>query len=383
MQIVFGGSYALAHLFVAYDIPVMSPVKIIHNLSTLIPSGASSVSSAAISVATSANIEAWLKKLALRAAGEEGLAENVRNYKGETFGIDALHAAEVERSQEETSYKLTTERVRCLDTSGQAFAIILNALYLGPLAYLFIRFFIRTYLTRAKSEPPKPPAYEDYKKTAQEAVKTIEEKVKEAMTDTQDGTTEPPEKLNAELEYARKIVMEITEDANEITRTNSKVLRTKVQKNVEVLKEKVKTISSKTGDKGKENGTKNEASGATDNLYELAEEAKKEAGKSKGKTETAADSTSADQGIKAEDAADDAKQATTDNNDAVKARGLAAREKAANGAEGSEGNAKDAVNHEKSEKQMTGDEMLDELEKKDQDKKPDEEEETKKGEGKS
>lgn len=71
--------------------------------------------------------------MALRAAGEEGLAENVRNSQGETFGIDAVHAQEVQKAQEEIRYRNSTQTIKCLDTSGQVFAIWLNVFYLAPL----------------------------------------------------------------------------------------------------------------------------------------------------------------------------------------------------------------------------------------------------------
>ena len=80
-----------------------------------------------------AGIGNLLKKIVLRAAGEEGLAENVRNNAGETFGIDAIKAMEVEKAQEEIRYKLEYPMVNCLDTSGQVFAILLNMVYLAPL----------------------------------------------------------------------------------------------------------------------------------------------------------------------------------------------------------------------------------------------------------
>ena len=133
IQFIFGVSYALAHLFVAYDIPVSVPYLFIHNLSSALPSAASSVSSSVASTTATAGLQSWLKKAALRAAGEEGLAMNVRNDQGEAFGIDALHAAESEKAQEEIRYRMDYQRINCLDTSGQVFAIVLNAVYLAPL----------------------------------------------------------------------------------------------------------------------------------------------------------------------------------------------------------------------------------------------------------
>lgn len=133
MQFVFGVTYAVAHLFIAYSIPVSVPYLFVHNLSSSIPKVTSSVSSAVASATATAGIGSWLKKAVLRAAGEEGLAENVRNRLGETFGIDAVHAADVEKALEEIRYKVEYQTISCIDTPGEAFAILLNALYLAPL----------------------------------------------------------------------------------------------------------------------------------------------------------------------------------------------------------------------------------------------------------
>ena len=100
------------------------------------PSVTSSVSSVVSSAAATAGLGSWLKKAALRAAGEEGLAENVRNSRGEPFGIDAIHASQVETAQKEIRYRIQYHTVHCLDTSGQVFAILLNALYLAPLTWV-------------------------------------------------------------------------------------------------------------------------------------------------------------------------------------------------------------------------------------------------------
>ena len=132
-QFIFGASYAVAHLFISYDAPVNVPYLFTHNLSTALSSLPTSVTSALASATASAGIGNLLKKIALRAAGEEGLAENVRNKFGEPFGIDAVKAVEVEKAQEEIRYRMQSVRVNCIDTSGEAFAILLNVIYLAPL----------------------------------------------------------------------------------------------------------------------------------------------------------------------------------------------------------------------------------------------------------
>ena len=242
VQIVVGGTYAFSHLFVAYDIPIEKPYLFIHNLSTALPSGASTlsstVSSAFASATATAGLGSWLKKIALRAAGEEGLAENVRNYRGETFGIDAIHAAEMEKAQEEIRYKLGTQRIHCLDTSGEAFAILLNLIYLAPLAVLFIRYFTRSYLGRAKSEPPKPSAQENIKESSKVAVRDVEREIREAMTGEQGGITEPPPELKEKLEKAKGHAKQGTSDFGTKAQQNAKNISAKTQQGASELSNK-------------------------------------------------------------------------------------------------------------------------------------------------
>ncbi|KAL8730222.1 MAG: hypothetical protein Q9166_004199 [cf. Caloplaca sp. 2 TL-2023] len=218
VQIVFGISYALAHLFVAYDIPVEVPYLFIHNLSSALPSGASSVSSAIASATASADIGSWLKKAALRAAGEEGLAENVRNSQGQTFGIDAVHAAEVEKAQEEIRYKSQYQSVNCLDTPGQTFAILLNFLYLAPLTVLFIQFFINTYVKKARSSSP-PSNKDNVQQSGKTAAKDLRRELEDAMSSEQDGLetdrSNLPSQIAAQSEKINKGAKDISKKAKD------------------------------------------------------------------------------------------------------------------------------------------------------------------------
>ena len=159
VQFVVGASFAFSHLLVAYSIPTLVPYT--YSFADLTSSVASDISSAA-AVATasaSADIGSWLKKLAFRAAGQEGLAENVLNSQGETFGIDAAHAAQDLKERTETRYREEFHFIHCTDTSGQVFAILINCLYLAPLTALFVRFFYKSYiarLERRRSSSSKP-----------------------------------------------------------------------------------------------------------------------------------------------------------------------------------------------------------------------------------
>ncbi|KAL8830125.1 MAG: hypothetical protein Q9170_005885 [Blastenia crenularia] len=185
VQMIFGATYAIAHLFIAYDVPVETPYLFVHNLSSALPTAASGISSAIASATASADIGAWLKKAALRAAGEEGLAENVRNSQGQTFGIDAVHAAEVEKAQEEVRYRMQYQRINCLDTSGQTFAILLNVFYLAPLTAMFVQLFISKYTKNARSSSP-PSKTDDVQQSGKGAVKDLKKELEEAMSSEQD-----------------------------------------------------------------------------------------------------------------------------------------------------------------------------------------------------
>lgn len=145
MQFVVGASFAAVHLFVTYDIPVQvlsSPSEAIKNA---VP-GASSVSSALAS-ATVSGVGNFLKKILFRAAGEQGLAENVGLSSQATRAVNPHPAHPVA-----PIYRTEYQTVRCIDTSGQTFAVWLNVFYLAPLTVLFVRFFIRSY-TRRTSKP--------------------------------------------------------------------------------------------------------------------------------------------------------------------------------------------------------------------------------------
>lgn len=65
-----------------------------------------------------------------RAAGQEGLAENVRDDSGNIFGPEAGNTVE---TREETRWRDEYVKVPCIDTTGQSFAIWLNVIYLMPL----------------------------------------------------------------------------------------------------------------------------------------------------------------------------------------------------------------------------------------------------------
>ncbi|KAI9820533.1 MAG: hypothetical protein M1832_003724 [Thelocarpon impressellum] len=139
-QFLVGTSYAISHLFVSYTIPVSVPYNVISSFPSSAVSSATSIAKAA---AASGGVANLLKRFALRAAGEEGLAENVPVAKASPSNGFA------EVLKEEVRYRTEYQTVPCIDTSGQAFAIWLNVIYLLPLTYLFVNFFITSYTRRS------------------------------------------------------------------------------------------------------------------------------------------------------------------------------------------------------------------------------------------
>ncbi|KIW04927.1 hypothetical protein, variant [Verruconis gallopava] len=149
LQFLIGITFAGMHLFVTYDVPLSKAGAVSKTLSAAASSVASGVSAAAASVTASSGVAGWLKQAALRAAGEEGLAENVVRPP-----VDVSPSAAV--AKRSSSASTTWETVPCIDTSGQAFAIWLNLLYLAPLTGLFVRFFVKSYTRRGMASRNQP-----------------------------------------------------------------------------------------------------------------------------------------------------------------------------------------------------------------------------------
>ena len=153
IQFLVGASYAAVHSFVSYSIPVQVPY-VEGSIKSAASVASTAVSSEAAS-ASSAGVASLLKKLLFRAAGEEGLAENVKGVysSDEMAKLKSAHHGSHQAVQYRTGY----QNVACIDTSGQTFAIWLNVLYLAPLTVLFVRFFIRSYIRRTSQRGGKKP----------------------------------------------------------------------------------------------------------------------------------------------------------------------------------------------------------------------------------
>ncbi|KXS94384.1 hypothetical protein AC578_6582 [Pseudocercospora eumusae] len=190
-QFLWGASYAAAHLFIKYDIPVRTPYRVAATVSSVLSSAtskavaASSTVSSVIATPSAFDWVAFGKKLLLRGLGEEGLAERVgvSHTPVQDFAGQAYVPKMEEKIQQfkerveplyETRWRQDWTKTSCIDTSGEAFAIYLNLLYLAPLTFLFARFFLQAYTNWGKPRTVKKTV-----ESGKEAEKKTEERVEE------------------------------------------------------------------------------------------------------------------------------------------------------------------------------------------------------------
>ncbi|OAA68249.1 fatty acid elongase [Niveomyces insectorum RCEF 264] len=133
-QFLVGASYAMAHSFVSYTVPVSAPTA----------QTAGAAAPVAPASAGSSSVFATLKGFLSGLAAAPGAAASS---SGATHGLvnngTAARAGFVGAS---------LRTVPCIVTTGETFAIWLNVLYLAPLTYLFVKFFITSYLRRSSAE---------------------------------------------------------------------------------------------------------------------------------------------------------------------------------------------------------------------------------------
>ena len=304
VQFVIGASFAFAHLFIAYSIPVSVPYTFSLAGLTSVASKVTADATSAVSVATataSAGVASWLKKLAFRAAGREGLAENVVNEQGETFGVDAFRAAEDLKTREEIRYRDELQWIHCTDTSGQAFAILLNCTYLAPLTFLFVKFFIRAYsqrLERRRSstgyniEQSAKDAFHSVAREAvdaigdmhgsgdgetasiEEAVKSPKEPVKEKANSTEKSPAEGAESAQDKAEGDTGAAEKPLEDAAESGKESTEAAEKPSEDAAESSKESTEAAekpSEDAAESGKESTEQSSASETAASMEPMAE----------------------------------------------------------------------------------------------------------------
>jgi hypothetical protein len=178
-QFLVGVAYASLHSFITYRVPVQ-----IYN------SPIAHITSAVESMATEAaasGVGALAKKILLRAADQEGLAEKIEVIS--STAISAAAAASASAAQERAAdphaapggYHTEYVQKSCLDSSGQTFAVWLNVFYLTPLTFLFVRFFVKSYLRRGAQANKKGGKIE---KSGKDALKGVRRELDESVTPT-------------------------------------------------------------------------------------------------------------------------------------------------------------------------------------------------------
>ncbi|RAH79826.1 hypothetical protein BO86DRAFT_144935 [Aspergillus japonicus CBS 114.51] len=156
-QFIIGSAMAASYLFISYTLPASQAAF------------EAPISTAQFVAAEAAEegLVPWIKKLAFRAAGAEGPAENV--------GVpDTPAAAPVQPHR-------VGPMVTCMDTTGQGFAIWLNVVYLLPLTYLFARFFVRSYLYRKEPGARQPSNIQAAEKAGLDALKGVSREIRKAV----------------------------------------------------------------------------------------------------------------------------------------------------------------------------------------------------------
>lgn len=129
-QFVVGASCAMVHSFITYIAPVTS--------THVVAEDAPATKSAPIDYIIPTAISA-LDSLKSLIFGSDKVANGA-----------AAAAAAAPSAQKLTTVTSTSQLAQpCIVTSGETFAIWLNVLYLAPLTYLFVSFFIASYVKRS------------------------------------------------------------------------------------------------------------------------------------------------------------------------------------------------------------------------------------------
>lgn len=203
-QFLVGVVFAACHLFVSYTVPVSVPYNVAEkvlskvNASSVASAVSSATSSAVVAPATGVAI-AFLKKMIYRAAGDEGLAENVFQPGTQSpVSHDGAAVATPSQAQDHGAihntvnrivYRTEYQHVPCIDTSGQAFAIYLNLIYLAPLTVLFVRFFVKSYIKRTSPNARHPTNREAITKSTRDAIRGVDREIESLGKSAEDGVS--------------------------------------------------------------------------------------------------------------------------------------------------------------------------------------------------
>lgn len=117
MQFLIGASYTMLHSFISYTVPV----------SITIPKTESDANSAGVPAGALDS----LKHLVFRSSN---IIKSSSNSTASAVSRETVHAVQP-----------------CILTAGETYAIWMNVVYLAPLTYLFVSFFIASYLKRSNA----------------------------------------------------------------------------------------------------------------------------------------------------------------------------------------------------------------------------------------
>ncbi|CAO2652480.1 Nn.00g007630.m01.CDS01 [Neocucurbitaria sp. VM-36] len=224
-QFLVGSTFAALHLFISYTVPVSVAYKFAEKIAPQV--NASTVSSAMSSATESATVAlptvtgaavAFLRKLIYRAAGDEGLAENIAvpgsplpaHQQQHVVAAHHDHQHPVQNffrhhdTVDKVVYRTEYQSVPCIDTSGQAFAVYLNLIYLAPLTLLFMRFFFKSYLRRTNPSAKHQTKHTAISKAARDATHGVEREIESLGKATEDGISSAVRKSKDSLR-GRKI----------------------------------------------------------------------------------------------------------------------------------------------------------------------------------
>ena len=247
-QFIVGASFAFSHLVIAYQIPVSVPYTFSLGDAASIASAVTTSTASAVSAESatgSAGVASWMKKLAFRAAGREGLAENVENEQGERIGVDVVYATDDLKGRE-IRYRNDLHWIHCIDTSGQAFAILLNCLYLAPLTFLFVKFFIRAYSRRLerrrssvayKIEQSAKDAFHGVARQAMEAIGGMHGAGDEQIDSTAEAVESSETAIEEQTDSARKSVSNGLKSNEQATEHEIESAETEAQGGMEPVKQ--------------------------------------------------------------------------------------------------------------------------------------------------
>lgn len=111
----------------------------------------------------------------------------------------------------------------CLDTTGQGFAVWLNVMYLLPLTYLFVRFFVRSYLYRKEPITQRQTPMHAAEKAGLDALKGVSREIQKSVEmngEASETATDDETVAKVQAHHAKKVQNQNTSNGSPV-RTRS------------------------------------------------------------------------------------------------------------------------------------------------------------------